>query len=328
MTKRILTAVKPTDRQMHIGNLLWAINPFIKMANENPNDEIFLFLANMHALTALHDWNAIKENSINVVKLYAACWADINRFYIYNPADIPGHAQLNRVFSCLTIMWTMERMHSYKEALEKWNAGTISVWTFNYPILMAADILLYDADYVPCGKDQKQHVEYARDFAEKFNREYGETFKIPEPLIDSRVATIIGSDWRKMSKSYNNYIWLLDDEKAVLKRVKQIPTSTQTVEEPKNPDECNVYQLCKLFLTEEEDKALREKYLAWGLSFKYAKDYLFEKIMSTITPIQKKYAEISDEEILKVLKRWKESVSPIAEKKVQEVYKKVWFILE
>ena len=224
-------------------------------------------------------------------------------------------------------MWTMERMHSYKEALAKWNAWTISVWTFCYPILMAADILIYDADYVPVGKDQKQHVEYARDFAEKFNREYGETFKVPEPLIDSRVATIIWSDWRKMSKSYNNYIWLLDDEKSVLKRVKQIPTSTQTVEEPKNPDECNVYQLCKLFLTPEEDEALRAKYLKGWLSFKEAKDYLFEKIMETLTPIQKKYAEISDEEIIKILKKWKESVAPIAEKKVEDVYKKVGFIL-
>lgn len=327
MTKRILTWLKPTDNQLHLWNYFGAITPFLKMANENPNDEIFLFLANMHALTALHDWTAIKENSFNIVKLYAACGADLNRFYIYNPADIPGHAQLNRVFSCLTIMWTMERMHSYKEALAKWNAWTISVWTFNYPILMAADILLYDADYVPCWKDQKQHVEYARDFAEKFNREYGETFKIPEPLIDERVATIIWSDGRKMSKSYNNYIWLLDDEKAVLKRVKQIPTSTQTVDEPKNPDECNVYQLCKLFLNEEEDKTLREKYLKGWLSFKEAKDYLFEKIMATITPIQKRYNEISNEEIIKVLKKWKEAVTPIAEKKVQEVYKKVGFLL-
>ena len=328
MSKRILTWLKPTDSQLHLWNYFWAIKPFLRMAQENTDAEIFLFLANMHALTALHDWKAIKENSFNIVKLYAACWADISRFHIYNPADIPAHAQLNRVFSCLTIMWTMERMHSYKEALAKWNAWTISVWTFNYPILMAADILLYDADYVPCGKDQKQHVEYARDFAEKFNREYWETFKVPEPLIDEKVATIIWSDWRKMSKSYNNYIWLLDDEKTILKRVKQIPTSTQTVEESKNPDECNVYQLCKLFLTEDEDKALRDRYIRWWLSFKEAKDYLFEKIMATVTPIQKKYAEISDEEIIKLLKKWKESVTPIAEAKVKDVYKKVWFILE
>ena len=322
MSKRILTWVKPTDNQLHLGNLFWAINPFIKMANENPDAEIFMFLANMHALTALHDWNAIRNNSINIVKLYAACGADINRYYIYNPADIPAHAQLNWVFSCLTIMGTMERMHSYKEALAKWNAWTISVGTFNYPILMAADILLYDADYVPVGKDQKQHVEYARDFAEKFNREYWETFKVPEPLIDDKVATIIWSDWRKMSKSYNNYIWLLDDEKTILKRVKQIPTSTQTVEEPKNPDECNVYNLCK-----EEDEALRARYLKWWLSFKEAKDYLFEKIRDTLAPIQKAYSEISNEEIIKLLNRWKEAVSPIAEKKVEEVYKKVGFIL-
>jgi len=327
MAKRILTWVKPTDNQLHLWNYFWAMKPFMNMASENPDAEIFMFLANMHALTALHDWDAIRHNSINIVKLYAACWADVNRYYMYNPADIPAHAQLNWVFSCLTIMWTMERMHSYKEALAKWNAWTISVWTFNYPILMAADILIYDADYVPVGKDQKQHVEYARDFAEKFNREYIDTLKVPEPMIDNRVATIIWSDGRKMSKSYNNYIWLLDDEKAILKRVKQIPTSTQTVEEPKNPDECNVYNLCKLFLTPEEDEALRARYLNGWLSFKEAKDYLFEKIRDLLLPIQKAYSEISDEEIIKILKKWKEAVAPIAEKKVEEVYKKVWFIL-
>ena len=327
MWKRILTWLKPTDNQIHLWNYFWAIKPFLKIASENPDAEIFLFLANMHALTALHDGNAIRQNSINVVKLYAVCGADLDRFYIYNPADIPAHAQLNWVFSCLTIMWTMERMHSYKEALAKWKAGTISVWTFNYPILMAADILIYDADYVPVWKDQKQHVEYARDLAEKFNREYGETFKVPEPFIDDKVATILWSDGRKMSKSYNNYIWLLDDEKTILKKVKQIPTSTQTIEESKNPDECNVYQLCKLFLNNDEDLALRQKYEKWGLSFKDAKDYLFEKIRDTLIPIQKAYAEISDKEIINILKKWKEAVSPIAEKKVEEVYKKVWFIL-
>lgn len=327
MTKRILTWIKPTDNQIHLWNYFWAVKPTLNLSKNNSDAEIFMFLANMHALTALHDWNAIRQNSINIVKLYAACGADLNRFYIYNPADIPAHAQLNWVFSCLTIMWTMERMHSYKEALAKWNAWTISVGTFCYPILMAADILIYNADYVPVGKDQKQHVEYARDFAEKFNRQFWETFKIPEPLIDDKVATVVWSDGRKMSKSYNNYIWLLDDEKTILKRVKQIPTSTQTIEEPKNPDECNVYQLCKLFLTPDEDTILREKYLKGWLSFKEAKDYLFEKIRNTLIPIQKAYSEISDEEIIKTLEKWKNAVSTIAEKKVEDVYKKIWFIL-
>ena len=146
---------------------------------------------------------------------------------IYNPAEIPGHAQLNWALTCLTIMGTMERMHSYKDALAKGKSGEISVGTFCYPILMAADILLYDADFVPVGKDQKQHVEYARDIAQKFNTRYGETFKIPAPLIRDEVATVMGTDGRKMSKSYNNYIGLLEEENSMLKKIKQIPTNAK-----------------------------------------------------------------------------------------------------
>lgn len=205
----------------------------MELAHESQDAEIFLFLANMHALTQLHDGVALRQNSINVLKLYMACGVDLSRFVIYNPADVPGHAQLNRVLTCITHMGFMERMHSYKEALDKWKAKEMSVGTFCYPILMAADILLYDADIVPVGKDQKQHVEYARDIALRFNSLFGETFKVPDVHIKAEVGTIIWVDGRKMSKSYNNYIWLLDDEKTVLKRVKQIPTNAQTVEEKK-----------------------------------------------------------------------------------------------
>ncbi|MEI8092182.1 MAG: tryptophan--tRNA ligase [bacterium] len=199
--------------------------------------------------------------------------------------------------------------------------------TFCYPILMAADILLYDTDIVPTGKDQKQHVEYARDMAQKFNREYGDTFKIPETYIRSEVAIVPGIDGRKMSKSYNNYIGLLDDEKTVSKKVKQISTSAQTVEESKNPDECNVYNICKLFLTPEENEALRQRYLAGGLSFKDAKDYLYEKIIAFLKPIQEKYAKITDKEILKLLTDNAKKVNILAQHKLAEVYKKIGFDL-
>lgn len=224
-------------------------------------------------------------------------------------------------------MGTMERMHSYKDALAKGKAGELSVGTFNYPVLMAADILLYDADLVPVGQDQKQHVEYARDIAEKFNRQYGETFKVPHPLINREVATITGLDGRKMSKSYNNYIGLLDDEKTLLKKVKQIATDTKTVEESKNPDECNVYKIGKLFLTPEEDQARRKKYLAGGLSYKEAKEYTFEKMRNYLAPIQKKYHAISDEEVIHMLAKNTSHIQEIAQKKITEVYKKIGFTL-
>ena len=324
---RILTWVKPTDNQIHIWNYFGAIKPMMNLAEKFEDAEIFLFLANMHGFTYVHDREQIRQNSLNVLKLYAACWVDLKRFVIYNPAEIPWHAQLNRVLTCITHMWFIERMHSYKEALDKWKAKEISVGTFCYPILMAADILLYDSDIVPVGKDQKQHLEFARDIGKKFNNMFGETFKIPEPHIQNEIGLIIWIDGRKMSKSYNNYIWLLDDEKTILKRVKQIPTSTQTIEEPKNPDECNVYNICKLFLSPEEDETLRKKYQAGGLSYKDTKDYLYEKILAFVTPIQEKYAKISDQEIIDLLAKNTKKVNILAQKKIKEVYKKIGFNL-
>ena len=290
--KIILTWLKPTDNQLHLGNYFGAIKPFLEMAETFKDADIFLFLANMHWLTQIHDGDKLKKNSINILKLYMACWADINRFLIYAPSDVPAHAQLNWVLTCITIMWTMERMHSYKDALAKGNAWEIGVGTFCYPILMAADILLYDTDFVPVGKDQKQHLECARDIAKKFNNQYGETFKIPEAYIQPEMAIIYWIDWRKMSKSYDNYIWLLDDEKQILKRIKQISTSASSVEDPKDPNECNVYKILKLFLNEKEDKAIREKYISGWLSYKEVKEYLYKKILAFVKPIQQKYTFI------------------------------------
>lgn len=324
---RILTGLQATDYQIHIWNYFGAVKPIVDLAKKFPDAEIFLFLAIMHSFNNIQDPTTLKRNSINVLKLYAACGADLSKFMIYNPAEIPGHAQLSWILSCITNMGFMERMHSYKEALDKGKAKEINVGVFCYPILMAADILLYDADIVPVGKDQKQHVEYARDIATKFNNAFGETFKIPEPYIKQEVGLILWIDGRKMSKSYNNYIWLLDDEKTILKRVKQIPTNTQTVEEIKNPDECNVYAICKLFLTQEEDEALRKRYLAGGLSYKDAKEYLYEKIIAFVRPIQTKYAQISDEEIIDLVKKNTKKVNEIASKKIEEIYKKIGFSL-
>ena len=324
---RFLTWLKPTWYSLHIWNYFGSIQYMLRLAKENPDSEFFLFLANMHGFTQVQDPEEMKRNSYMILKTYLACGADPKRFIMYNPAEIPWHAQLNWILSCITHMWFMERMHSYKEAVDKWNSKEIPVWTFCYPILMAADILLYDADFVPCGKDQKQHVEFARDIAEKFNNKFGDTFVVPQPLIDPNVGLILWSDGRKMSKSYNNTIWLLDDADTLLKKVKKIPTGSQTVEESKNPDECNIYNLCKLFLTTDEDKSLRDRYLAWWLSYKEAKDYLYEKMMAFLTPIQEKYNQISDKEISDLLAKNNKKVNELAEKKIQEVYSRVGFTL-
>ncbi|USN57176.1 MAG: tryptophan--tRNA ligase [Candidatus Peribacteria bacterium] len=221
----------------------------------------------------------------------------------------------------------MERMHAYKAAIDQGKASDIGVGTFTYPILMAADILLYDATHVPTGQDQKQHVEYTRDIAGKFNNMFGETFILPESIISESVGTIPGIDGRKMSKSYNNYIGMLDEGKDLMKKIKKIPTSLEPIEAPKDPDTCNVYAITRLFLTPDEDRELRAKYTDGGLSFKRAKDYLYEKVTALLTPIQEKYHTISDEQIVDMLAQNKNKANAIAQAKINDVYQKIGFTI-
>lgn len=321
---RILTWCQVTSDQFHLGNYFGAVKPFHDMCLAHPDAEKFLFVANMHSLNKVQDgW--LRRNTLNTIKLYLACGIDPEEVFVYNQADVPGHAQLERVLGCLTHMWFMERMHAYKAAVDQGRASEIGVGTFTYPILMAADILLYDATHVPTGQDQKQHVEFTRDIAGKFNNMFGETFVLPDSIISEEVWLVPGIDGRKMSKSYNNYIWLLEDEKSLMKKIKKIPTSMQWIDEPKNPDECNVYALAKLFVTEDEDVALRKKYTDGGLSFKYAKDYLYEKVWWFLQPIQDAYGQIADQDVSDLLTKNAVIANEIAAQKIKDVYEKVGF---
>ncbi len=326
MKKRILTGIQTTAEQFHLWNYFGAVRPMLELAKD-PNNEVFLFTANMHSFTVVQDWDALRKNTLNALKLFLAVSPTPETFFIYNPAMVPAHAQLTWVTLCLTNMWVLERMHAFKDKVQKWKQNEASVGLFTYPSLMAMDILLYDANNVPVWKDQKQHVEYTRDLAMKFNRIYGETFVIPEAVIQKDVAIVPGIDGQKMSKSKNNYIWLLDTEKQILKRVKQIATDAKRIEDPKNPDECNVYNILKLFLSPEENISIRKRYIDWGLSYKEVKDYLYEKIIEFVIPIQQKFDAISDEEVKKMLQINAKKANEIATKKVDEVYKKIGFIL-
>lgn len=326
--KRFLTWLTPSSDQLHLWNYFGALKPMIDLQKEHPDDEFFLFLSNMHALTKPNrDGELIRHNSLSLLKLYIASGIDPDKFFIYNQSDIPAHAQLTRVFECLTHMWFMERMHAYKDAVAKGKSKELSVWTFAYPILMAIDIILYDTHFVPVWKDQKQHVEYAKDIAEKFNHRFGETFVLPEPYISEHVATIPWIDGRKMSKSYNNYIWLLDTDEDIIKKTKRIPTAAIAIDEPKDPDECNVYKIFKLFLNEQEDAVLRARY-TWGwLSFKTVKEELAQRVIEFISPIRKKYYELDDQMIRDMLAKNAVRANEIAMKKVEMVYEKVGFTL-
>ena len=325
--QRFLTWLTPSSDQIHLGNYFGALKPMIELqAQKGDTAEFFLFLSNMHALTK-ENWDpeVVAQNSLNLIKLYIASGVDPEKFFIYKQSDVPAHAELCRIFQCLTTMWFMERMHVYKDAAAKGKANELTVGAFCYPILMAVDIILYDTDFVPVGQDQKQHVEYARDITVKFNQKFGDLFKLPEPYIQKDVAVIPGIDGRKMSKSYNNYLGLLDDESILTKKIKRIATSAIPVEEPKNPDECNLYKMYKLFLDPKEDEELRGRYLAGGLSYKTLKDELTERVLNFITPIQKKFHEISDDEITKMLAKNAIKAQEMANKKRQKVYELVGF---
>ncbi len=322
--KKLLTGVKPTSEQIHLGNYFGAIKPILDLQLKDKY-EIIVFVADLHALTTLHDASSIKKNIINLVRAFIASGLDPDKVLIFKQSDVPAHTQLNWVLACITTLGYMKRMHAYKDALQKGKADEITMWTFNYPILMAADILLYDPDVVPVGKDQKQHLEFTRDIAEKFNRLFWQTFKLPQPLIQEEISTIPWIDWRKMSKSYNNYIWLFDDEKIILKKVKSIVTDNIPIDDPKDPDKCNVYNILKLFLTEEENEQIRQRYLQWWLAYKDVKMYLYEKLLKFLQPIQEKARELTDDYIIDILKKGEEKANFIAKSKIEEVYKKVWF---
>lgn len=326
MNHRILTWLQVTADQFHIGNYFGSVKPFLDLCAKFPDAEKFLFVANMHSLTTVQD-GSLRRNALNSLKLFLACGADPEQVFIYNQSDVPGHAQLTRVLSCLTHMGFMERMHAFKDKIANKKANEISIGLFTYPILMAADIILYDATLVPTGKDQKQHVEFARDIAQKFNTMFGETFVLPDSYIAPEVAVVPGIDGRKMSKSYNNFIGLLDDDKQILKRVKQIATDALAVEDPKDPDACNVYNILKLFLTPDEDAHRRKRYTDGGLSYKEVKDFLYEKIMAFVTPIQAKYNAITDEQIVAMLATNATKANAIASAKIGAVYQKAWLTI-
>lgn len=220
----------------------------------------------------------------------------------------------------------MERMHKYKDYLQKGKASEINIGVFTYPIMMAADIFLYDATIIPLGKDNQQHIEYARDIAQKFNHTYGETFVLPDIYIQEETL-VPGIDGRKMSKSYNNYLGMLDTPDLIAKKVKQIPTDTLPIEASKDPDTCNVYAILKLFLSLDEKTDIRNRYQAGGLSYKTIKDILVEKVTEFVLPIQHKFAQISDSDIITLLTINAQRANEIAATKIKDVYQKIGFSL-
>ena len=271
---RILTGVQSTGTP-HLGNLLGAILPAIEMAN-NPKNDAFLFIADMHSLTQIKDAKTLKENTNNTAAVWLACGLNPETTVFYRQSDIPEVAELSWYLSCFFPYQRLTLAHSFKDKadrLEDVNSGL-----FTYPMLMAADILLYDAELVPVGKDQLQHLEMTRDVANRFNHQMGDTLVPPEAKIQEDTMLIPGTDGAKMSKSKNNIINIFLNDKQLRKQIMSIETDSTPLEEPKNPDTCNVFAIFKLVATHEQTADLKAKYLAGNFGYGHAKQALFELI--------------------------------------------------
>jgi tryptophanyl-tRNA synthetase len=255
----------------------------------------FYFVADYHALTTERDPAAMRRSTYEVTAYFLAFGLDPNKAAFFRQSDIPQVTELAWVLSCVTAMGSLERAHAWKAAKDRGDAGTACHGLFAYPVLMAADILIYDSHVVPVGKDQVQHVEMTRDMAQRFNHLFGETFVIPEASVHEEVMTIPGIDGQKMSKSYNNTIEALMPPKKLRKRILQIVTDSTPLEDPKDPATCNAFQLFKHFSTPEEQADLAERYRAGGYGFGHAKQYLFEKVDEHMTPYRERYEALKDD---------------------------------
>ncbi|MFT5179499.1 MAG: tryptophanyl-tRNA synthetase [Candidatus Paceibacteria bacterium] len=321
MKKTLLSGVKPTGRP-HIGNYFGAMKQFVGLQGEYTSN---IFIANLHSLTSIQNKEEMEKLTLDLVIDYLAIGLDPKKVNIYKQSDVPQVTELAWIFDCLTTMPYLMRAHAFKDAEAK--DKEINVGVFNYPILMAADILLPGADIVPVGKDQKQHVEIARDIAEKFNRIYGETFKLPKELILESVSTVPGIDGKKMSKSYGNTIPLFADDDEIKSAVMKIETDSKGVEESKDPETNNIYNIHKLLLNESETLDLAKRYREGGMGYKEAKDMLIEDLISFISPLRERREKIARNpaKVLKILKNGGKKANKMLEKKMKEVREKVGF---
>lgn len=316
--KILLSGVKPTGRP-HIGNYFGAMKQFVDRQDDYKS---YIFIADLHALTTARDPKQLRADTLDLAIDYLAIGLDPEKVVFFKQSDVAEHTELAWIFNCLTTMPFLARAHAFKDAEAK--NKEVNVGLFDYPLLMAADILLYDTDVVPVGQDQKQHVEIARDTAEKFNYTYGDTFKLPEPLILDEVKTLPGLDGQKMSKSYGNTIPLFAEEKEIKRLVMTIKTDSKDVNEPKNPEECNVFALHKLFSGEQLGK-IKKRYVEGGIGYKESKEILAENMNKFLAPMREKRAEIAKdpEQVLQILKNGANLAREHAKLKMKEVRERV-----
>ena len=316
---RILSGFQPSGT-LHLGNYFGAMQPNLEFQKLG---ESYLFIADYHALTTSPDPEALRQRVFDVALDFLACGLDTDHTVFFRQSDVPCVTELMWILNTITTVGFLERAHSYKDKIAKGfmpNAGL-----FTYPVLMAADILLYQSDLVPVGKDQKQHLEITRDLAIRFNERYGEVFTVPEGHIAENVAVIPGLDGQKMSKSYNNTIPLFGAPKAIRKLVMSIVTDSKGLEDVKDPDTCNVAKLYKLLATDEQYADLCSKYRAGNFGYGHAKQALFEAIEAFFGPMRAKREEFAKDpgEVWNILNKGAERARITAEATMEKVRKAV-----
>jgi tryptophanyl-tRNA synthetase len=270
--KRILSGIQPSGK-LHIGNYFGMMKTMIDYME---NADLYVFIVDLHALTSVHDRERLRRGTLEAAADFLALGLDPDRCTFWVQSDLPEVCELTWILSTLTPMGLLERCHSYKDKTAKGIPASHGL--FSYPVLMAADILLFQSEIVPVGRDQKQHLEVARDIAIKFNNIFGETFVVPEPAINESTAIVPGLDGQKMSKSYDNTIPIFLDDKPLRKRVMAIKTDSTPVEDPKDPDTCNLFALLKLFMAPERLAEIRDLYINGGAAYGHIKQELFELI--------------------------------------------------
>jgi len=316
--KRILTGIQSTNRP-HLGNILGAIRPMIHLS-EQTGIEAFAFIADLHSLTTVHDAAFRKESVRAVAATWLACGFNSERNFLYLQSSLPEITELTWYLSCFAPFPMLANAHSFKDKSDRVN--TVNAGLFTYPVLMAADILGYDANLVPVGKDQLQHLEITRDLAGSFNHQFGETFVIPEAYTTEH-KIIPGIDGQKMSKSYNNFIDIFQPEKELKKSIGRIITDSTPLESPKNPDTCNVFNLYAVLANPEQKEALSQKYLAGNFGYGHAKQELLSLILEEFSTEREAFQGwMSDPASLEAeLSRGAEKVRPILHSVLERVRK-------
>ena len=316
---RILSGVQPSGI-LHIGNFFGMMKQALTLQEKG---DAYIFIADYHSLTVNPKPQDLRDRVQRLALDFLACGLDPEKVAFFRQSDVPGVCELTWILNTLTSLGLLERAHSYKDKVAKGFVPNNGL--FSYPVLMASDILIYKSNAVPVGKDQKQHLEITRDLAIKFNQTYGDIFPIPEPIIPEEVAVVPGTDGQKMSKSYNNTIELFGNEKQIRKKIMAIPTDSTPMEDPKDPDNCNIFKLYSLFATPEEKADLAAKYRGGNFGYGHAKQALFEIYMDYFAPMRKHREELEKDPayIESVLKKGAEKANAIAEATLEEVRKAV-----